>query len=48
MMSKTPFPIPQPLIDTYEHLKDIENYMQFCLNTPKSWIGFKKGELKLN
>jgi len=22
--------------------QDIENYMQFCLNPPKSWIGFKK------
>lgn len=104
MMSKTPFPIPQPLIDTCDHLKeknwekfvppsfaphdlscvlhyltqydnnkatfesyrreterliqwswliekkslldlkrqDIENYIKFCLNPPKSWIGFKK------
>lgn len=104
MMSKIPFPMPQPLIDTCDHLKeknwqtfvppsfaphdlscvldylkqynnnkatfesyrreterliqwawliekkslldlkrqDIENYMQFCLNPPKSWIGFKK------
>ncbi|MFO9588804.1 tyrosine-type recombinase/integrase [Legionella pneumophila serogroup 6] len=22
--------------------QDIENYMQFCFNPPKSWIGFKK------
>jgi site-specific recombinase XerD len=22
--------------------QDIENYLQFCLNPPKSWIGFKK------
>lgn len=103
-MSKIPFPIPQPLIDTCEHLKaknwqtfvppsfapydlscvldylkqydtnkatfesyrreverliqwawwidkkslldlkrqDIENYMQFCINPPESWIGYKK------
>ncbi len=104
MMSKIPFPMPQPLIDTCDHLKeknwqtfvppsfaphdlscvldylkqynnnkatfesyrreterliqwawlvekkslldlkrqDIEDYIQFCLNPPKSWIGFKK------
>ena len=104
MMSKMSFPIPKPLIDTCNHLKekdwqaftppsfaphdlifcldflkqydnnnatfesyrreverlihwawliekkslldlkrqDIENYIQFCLDPPKAWIGFKK------